>query len=247
MVRRTLRYCRRVELQGAPRPPQRRSARCPGAMSFDTYLLESAWHRRLRRIRKVCPSAWATWLAWNKHEHLGVENHLVARLDQRFRMMRCRLWKRHRSWRLSAANMDASCRKRMRAVHACQRVGARSALCSMHAHATCRSMNSWLCCCVHVASIIARCTSWSWLTSLQVYSMCFLSFSLSLCFSYSLSLCLCSVSVLSVCVNLPLSLSFSLCLCLCLCARVSVCVCLSLSLSLSVATSLRCTKSMHVP
>ena len=51
--------------------------------------------------------------------------------------------------------------ERIRALHACQRLRAGSALCAMHAHATCRSMNSWLCCCVHVASIIARCTSWS--------------------------------------------------------------------------------------
>ena len=111
MVRLTLRACRRVELQSAPRPPQRRSARCPGAMSFDTYLLETAWHRRLRRIRKLCPAAWATWIALNQQDHHFVENHLVARLHERYSFMRSRLWKRNRSWRLTTANMDASCRK----------------------------------------------------------------------------------------------------------------------------------------
>ena len=111
MVRLTLRACRRVELQSAPKPPQRRSARCPGAMSFDTYLLETAWHRRLRRIRKLCPAAWATWIALNQQDHLLVENHLVARLHERCSFMRCRLWKRNRSWRLTTANIDASCRK----------------------------------------------------------------------------------------------------------------------------------------
>ena len=39
--------------------------------------------------------------------------------------------------------------ERSRALHACQRV---RALCCI---------NSWLCCCGHVASIIARCTTWS--------------------------------------------------------------------------------------
>ena len=49
----------------------------------------------------------------------------------------------------SCTRMHANACERMRAMHACQRVRARSAPCAMHA----RSMNSWLRCCAHVASM----------------------------------------------------------------------------------------------
>ena len=49
----------------------------------------------------------------------------------------------------ACTRMHTNACERMRGMHACQRVRARSALCAMHA----RSMNSWLCCCAHVASM----------------------------------------------------------------------------------------------
>ena len=67
---------------------------------------------------------------------------------------------RYGSQALTSAQRCIACHV-SRAACIMQRVRAGSALCSMHAHATCRSMNSWLCCCVHVASLIARCTSCS--------------------------------------------------------------------------------------
>ena len=64
----------------------------PGSGRFDTYLLERARTRSLRRIRCLTPGAWATWRRWCLSEDAWAPTHVLSLLHRRYDILRCRLY-----------------------------------------------------------------------------------------------------------------------------------------------------------